>query len=266
MEKFYKPLIAIVTFYTMHYVSRVIMNLVLIFYNIDFLKSWFTGSYTEEQYAIMGSPTITGISRILGHLLVFSFLYVATITNQKTVISTSHIKWKYVIPIITFSFMLIMAFDGFINLASGSLNDAVEGYPYHTLTFISLCITGPIIEETIFRESILGNLVRNNMNTWTAILISSTIFAILHFNVVTILPNFVFGIITGILYVKTKSIVASSILHIINNTMAFLVYADYSTAVSSFTQSTVGLTTYIATITVMFIISICAIGFYWKRG
>ncbi len=264
MEKFYKPLIAVITFYTMHYVANVIMHLVLIFYNIDFLKSWFTGTYTIEQILVMENPMVSGISHILSHIMVFYFLYVTTIARPETVVSTRHIRWKYVIPAIIFSFLMVIACDAYQSLLWGTLHEEVESYPSEAFTFISLCITGPIIEETIFRESIQGNLVRNDMKTWNAILVSATIFALLHFSKVDFASNFIFGIVSGMLYAKTRSITASSILHITNNTLAYILYADYTNAVSRYTSSMSGVMTYILVATLLFATSIYVLCIFWK--
>ena len=71
-------------------------------------------------------------------------------------------------------------------------------------------------EEIAFRGFILTGL-RQRFNAWTAILISSLLFALYHMNVFQALPAFVLGVVLAILAVRSKSILPSMLLHFLNN-------------------------------------------------
>jgi sodium transport system permease protein len=71
-------------------------------------------------------------------------------------------------------------------------------------------------EELAFRGFILSGL-RSRFNAWTAILMSSFLFAIYHMNVFQALPAFVLGVVLGVLTVQSASIVPSVILHLLYN-------------------------------------------------
>ena len=68
-----------------------------------------------------------------------------------------------------------------------------------TTSLIQVCVLAPVIEEILMRGVVLGGM-KNSYGTVTALLISATLFACLHFNMVQTLSAFVCGIILGLLY------------------------------------------------------------------
>ena len=86
----------------------------------------------------------------------------------------------------------------------------------------ALVLVGPIVEELVFREGIIKAMYRLNYHRWQAILVSAAVFGIIHFNPIQIPFAFVMGLILATIYAKTRNIVASSIIHIINNAAAVI--------------------------------------------
>jgi membrane protease YdiL (CAAX protease family) len=81
-------------------------------------------------------------------------------------------------------------------------------------------IIAPLIEEMVFRGFFQRILEYHFKNTRIAILISALTFAVFHFNPWWALQILLIGIILGYVAWKTGSIVASFILHAINNAAA----------------------------------------------
>src|SRR5205823_1216781 len=71
-------------------------------------------------------------------------------------------------------------------------------------------------EELAFRGFILTGL-RRRFHPWTAIFMSSFLFALYHMNVFQALPAFLLGVVLGILTVRSGSILPSMLLHFLNN-------------------------------------------------
>lgn len=86
--------------------------------------------------------------------------------------------------------------------------------------FLSICLLGPICEELLMREGVLGTLLRNRVNPWWAIVLSSLAFGALHLNWSQFVFASIGGIVLGIIYWKTGNIVLPSIVHIANNTFS----------------------------------------------
>ncbi len=84
---------------------------------------------------------------------------------------------------------------------------------------VHISIIAPIIEEIINRKIILGYMLRHSINPIIAIIISSIIFGISHLNPIQIPFATLTGIILGITYWKTGSLIIPTIIHIANNTI-----------------------------------------------
>lgn len=86
-----------------------------------------------------------------------------------------------------------------------------------TLTIL-VTIIGPVAEEVFFRGFAYPAL-RKRLGVKNAIILVSFVFALLHTNLVGLLPIMVLGILLAYLYEKTGSLIPSITVHIIHNFM-----------------------------------------------
>ncbi|AQQ52197.1 CPBP family intramembrane glutamic endopeptidase [Planococcus lenghuensis] len=86
------------------------------------------------------------------------------------------------------------------------------------LEILFLAVIGPIAEEFMFRGVLLNRMIRKT-SMWGGILISSILFGVLHADV---LGAFMFGVITSLLFIKTRNLLVPVMLHIFNNSLAVL--------------------------------------------
>ena len=92
-----------------------------------------------------------------------------------------------------------------------------------TLTgFLGIGIVGPIMEEMIMRRVILKEMAKATKSMWWGIIISSALFAIIHINPIQIVFAMPAGIFLGWIYCKTGSLLVPICIHIINNTISFV--------------------------------------------
>ena len=89
------------------------------------------------------------------------------------------------------------------------------------LTFISICILTPISEELLFWGYILDSLNRLH-GKWPAIIISSIIFGMVHFDPFTMGMATIGGVIYGWIRMRTGSLVPVIVAHAMWNTMALM--------------------------------------------
>jgi membrane protease YdiL (CAAX protease family) len=87
---------------------------------------------------------------------------------------------------------------------------------------ISFIILAPIFEEILCR-GIIFNELKKNLNVILSIIIQALIFAVLHFNMVEGMYAFLFGVVAGLVYFWTGSILSDIILHIVANFLASIV-------------------------------------------
>ena len=88
------------------------------------------------------------------------------------------------------------------------------------LSFIQVCILAPVMEEILMRGFLLGGLSVSYGNV-TALLISSALFALLHFNMVQTLSALICGIVLGLLYIRTDSLICCIAAHAGYNMISF---------------------------------------------
>ena len=90
------------------------------------------------------------------------------------------------------------------------------------LGIIAIALVSPIVEELVFREAIIRTMLNQGCGIWKAILFSALSFGIIHFNPAQIPFAFVMGIILGIIYVRTRSVLLTVLIHIVNNGLAVI--------------------------------------------
>jgi len=78
--------------------------------------------------------------------------------------------------------------------------------------FITAAIAAPLFEEIVFRGFLLPSLTRY-LSVTNAIVVSSFIFAIAHLSLSEVLPLLALGMVLGVVYTRSRSLLASMLLH-----------------------------------------------------
>src|SRR5207247_3483445 len=105
---------------------------------------------------------------------------------------------------------------------SGVLPHAAAGAwsPAAWQWFLVVVVVQSLCEELAFRGFILSGL-RRRFQPWTAVFISSFLFALSHMNVFQFVPHFVAGVVMGFLVVRTGSVLPAMVSHLVFNAMIF---------------------------------------------
>src|SRR5262249_23163016 len=82
--------------------------------------------------------------------------------------------------------------------------------------FLVFVLLPAMSEELAFRGFILAGL-RGRFRPWMAILLSSTLFALYHFNVFQLVPAFCLGVVLGLLAVRSGSVLPGMLFHFLHN-------------------------------------------------
>ncbi|HEC45125.1 MAG TPA: CPBP family intramembrane metalloprotease [Bacteroides sp.] len=100
-------------------------------------------------------------------------------------------------------------------------------------TFLMVGITGPILEELLFRGVILDGFLKR-YNPGKAIFWSAFLFGLFHLNPWQFVPGFIIGLLLGYIYLKTRSLTTVILVHMVNNTFSYLIMYIYGEDVYSF--------------------------------
>ncbi|MEA5625360.1 type II CAAX endopeptidase family protein [Nostoc sp. UHCC 0251] len=87
--------------------------------------------------------------------------------------------------------------------------------------FSTAAIAAPFFEEILFRGFLLPSLTRY-LPVWGSILISSLLFAIAHLSLSEILPLTALGIVLGVVYTRSRNLLAPMLLHSLWNSGTLL--------------------------------------------
>lgn len=117
-------------------------------------------------------------------------------------------------------------FGEFYQLFSEQLSNVSEE-PF--TMFLMVSFFAPIIEEILFRGIIQKGMINNGVKPRNAILIAALVFGLVHFNPWQFVGAFLLGIVLGVVYFKTKSLLMSIFLHFFNNTIAAVMMKFYFT-------------------------------------
>lgn len=169
------------------------------------------------------------VSAILTPLV---FLGIFLVYNKTKRISFSasrtkfNLNYKTILILIAVSLICVFGIQYFI----GGINIGLEtiGYKlsnidlpltngwWYVLNIFLLAFLPAVCEELIFRGVIFNGL-RKNTKDITAVLISALLFALMHGRLEQLVYPFILGIILGVVVLRTKSVVASMIVHFCNN-------------------------------------------------
>ena len=228
MKKLLYPILAVIVFLGMQTVGGIIMVGMVFIKNPDVFKHL---AKTRDPNILL-NYIMTGDSLawtlILTDIASVIILAAMHMIKWKTVFDVKSINWKLGLLAIVGALLGIVYTDilsEFMKLPD-EMGDIFSGLATSVVGALSIGVIGPIVEEFIFREALLGFMLRNDWNKWVAITTSALVFGIIHGNPAQIPFAVVVGFIFGLIYYKTGNIVITSILHIINN--SFAVWLMYS--------------------------------------
>lgn len=196
-----KPVLALVIFLLMQGIVALLAN-------------WIVNPMTHTSLAV---------SLILSNLITILILQRIHMIRPST-LHPWRINWRYAHLGVIAVFLGIFAADllsTILNLPNLMENEFMA-LARNPLGILAIVFIGPIAEEVVFRESILGYMLLHDVDRWKAILFSALLFGLIHFNPAQIPFAFIIGILLGIAYAKSRSILFTSFIHIINNGIAIL--------------------------------------------
>ncbi|GAB3070506.1 type II CAAX endopeptidase family protein [Salinicoccus sesuvii] len=136
------------------------------------------------------------------------------------------VVWTFTLIVVSIALVTVMSFVGIgtANSKTESLQSQMTFLNF-TIGFISAAIISPIYEE-IFYRGFLYRFFNSRYGILSGMMISSTIFTIVHIPTFNTLPvNFVSGLVFSWVYQKTGSIIPSILIHGIFNGIAVILVA-----------------------------------------
>ena len=195
---------------------------------------------------------VTGIAQLLGrsHFAVslacrFATVLLGGCLTVSVATTMGMIRWKTTFRrpslsparvggIVLSAVLFILGLNLFAEMVALPDNNAemIQGMVHHPLGVLIIAVFSPVVEELVFRESMINDMQHQGMRPWPAILVSALAFGLIHANPAQIPFAMIMGVFFGYLYWRTGNIWLTSILHILNNGLAvalMLVYGSEAT-------------------------------------
>ncbi|MBX3044816.1 MAG: CPBP family intramembrane metalloprotease [Ignavibacteriae bacterium] len=153
----------------------------------------------------------------LGLMLALSTLLLAII-----LISSAEYLQKSIVPVYLISSYLSMSGElhsGYESLA----RMLVEVQP--AMLYLAGALLPAVCEEFFFRGFLL-QLSLKYYSKLTSLFIVSAIFSLLHFQIIAVLPLFIFGFLLGLLTLKTGRLSYAVLVHFLNNTFTLYIVSN----------------------------------------
>ncbi|MBL7472076.1 CPBP family intramembrane glutamic endopeptidase [Robertkochia sediminum] len=183
---------------------------------VNFLK----GDYLEHYYRFSGE-----LPFVLAYILMFLIFFRSDFGRAK---GTEHLRGlnfrilSYIVILAIGLEFLDRPFFDFSKIVDSFNGMEVQFTQYSSrdmsiYRIISLVLLGPVFEELFFRKMVFGRLY-NKYSLNVSILVSSVCFSLIHLpGYRNLLPTFIFGIVSCLVYHKTHSILYSILLHVLAN-------------------------------------------------
>lgn len=154
-----------------------------------------------------------------------------------------NLKWHNYLIAVVVGLVMLFGVQYFIGCVDDLL--VMIGYPVNNtsafvlnnfgtfaIAVISSALFPAIVEEIIFRGVVLGGL-RSRFKDWQAILLSALMFALMHLSIQQFVYQFMLGAVMAWIAIKSRSIVASMVVHFTNNfTVLLFAYLETTAGVS----------------------------------
>lgn len=117
--------------------------------------------------------------------------------------------------------IIFLLFKGGTEEVTENVITQKESLGANIVMYFYVCIFGPILEELLFRGVVLEAV--RPYNERFAIVFSSLIFGIMHGNISQAVNGFLIGLVLGALYVRSGSLVPSTVMHMLMNSVTSVV-------------------------------------------
>lgn len=152
--------------------------------------------------------------------------------SMKSLLKKCPMKIMLYCPIIAVLILTCFVYLGtFVRLPNIFQNE-MDVLTESLLGILTLGTLNPIAEEFLFRGILLENLLKQYKQPWIAIGVSALLFSLIHFNLAQIPWSFIYGIVLGWIYYKTKTLWPCIIIHTTNNLICCLIaYSSIGTII-----------------------------------
>lgn len=179
--------------------------------------------------------TAIALALLLSSLLMTWFLWkYKYVTNEGSNFKLPSLKLTLLTLCLTFGLIVVLDWLGDLFPLPDMMKDVFQGMSTNVWGIIAICLVGPVLEELLFRGAIQGHMLKIYKKPSSAILLSALVFGVIHGNPAQIPFAFLIGLVMGLLYYRTGSLIPGIIIHVVNNSISTLLTATNPDVTSLF--------------------------------
>ena len=227
MGKYFRPMVLTIFYSFSVVLAGLVVTLFLFIFRSDELFFAESGKVNVDKVGDLVTPFVPIMSVATG-LLTLGLARVMRMTDFKGAFDCKNINWRTAWIPITGTLLLILiigySFEH-IFMIPDKTSFIVEQSEYGVIDIIFLillCFISPVFEELLFREANLKFMLSNGCTKTQAIIASAIFFAFVRVKPASMLTEFFAGIVFAIIYIKTRSVVLTSIISIIINSYSVM--------------------------------------------
>ena len=261
MKNFKKPLLAVLVFLLMQAVGGIVITTPYALYKTMTGGSVNSASMPSSVLAL--TVAVTGILTALVMWKGMKMIRNTAFSLQGNKASLLGIGFLAALFCIMGTDLLSELFD-----LPNLMEDQMLGMAGTVMGALAIGVIGPVAEELVFREAILGHLLRRGTSPWLAMVASALLFGLIHLNPAQVPFAAAMGLVLAIVYYRTGNIVLTSIIHIFNNSLAVLEMNLLGDKAKTFTLTNDvlgGQTNAIVCIIVSLIVGIMLLRMFWQK-
>lgn len=224
MRRYLKPLLAVLWYAVIQGVTSVLVS-VLAMLGTMCKNAWQTGGHffsagsCPDGMPPLGFGEMAAIIFVSGAVTLYVLARLTGSLRFPRALDPRGVCWRQA-PLVLLAFaagvLAVNLFFERFDLPDWA-GDSLAGLMGTLPGVLAVGVVGPLVEEAVFREALLGGMLHERVSPGRAILISSFVFGAIHVNPAQMPAAFVIGMMLGVVYWRTGNIVLPCLLHMANN-------------------------------------------------
>ena len=206
-----------------------IFALIVFFFISQLIAALACGIISGDDFQMLFSEknaTLFATCWTVTDLLLLALLWLTKLAGRNGLrfknleVTKTTMKWAILAQI-----LMLLAATGLLikfDLDTGGMEEFLEYFIKSPIAIIMIVLVGPLLEEVIFRDGIIGALREIGLKPWFAVILSAVCFGVVHGNVAQFVNATFMGVLLGLMYVKTNDLSLCLPAHIINNGLSVL--------------------------------------------
>jgi len=200
---------------------------ITVLYIITVVLFLLSSIFLIERLGIIGIP-VTHIISILAPGLFLTIYLRKDIRKVYMFYSVKKMKYFFIGILLWIAAVIVSGIYSYYAMRILPSEELIESFDYifsettFTQQVVIMAVIPAVVEEMFFR-GIMFNSLKKKTGVKVAAVVSSLLFASMHFSLIKIFPTFLLGVVFTYVVYKTGSILPAVVLHFINNFMSVAV-------------------------------------------